>query len=116
VRLLADNFGLDFNQIFSHETFVWSVDKHHFSYSQIYTKLVVETVFRSCKPEQLLDAITIQKTEQQYQIKEMPNPENYKVLNRQELVYDQYFGEGNFLLKFGDKPDFGIRNAPAWQL
>ncbi len=116
VRLLAENYGLDFTQVFTHETFIWSVTHHHFSYSQIYSELLVNTVFPQCKPNQLIDNETIQTTEQFYDNKEMPNPENYKVLDRQEAVYDQYFGEGNFIVKFGAKPNFGQRNAAVWNL
>ncbi|MFT5822046.1 MAG: hypothetical protein ACI8ZM_003302 [Crocinitomix sp.] len=116
VRLLMKNYSLDFKHVFSHETFVWSVNYHHFSYSQIYSELLVNNVFLECQPNQLLDASTIQTVEKQYDNKEMPNPENYKVLDRQEAVYDQYFGVGNFVVKFGAKPDFGIRNAAAWNL
>ncbi|NOQ72294.1 MAG: hypothetical protein GQ574_09855 [Crocinitomix sp.] len=116
VRLLMENYALSFDNVFTHETFIWSVKNHHFSYSQIYTELLVNTIHPQCKPTQLLDASIIQTIEHQYENKEMPNPENYRVLDRQEAVYDQYFGAGNFVVKVGPKPDFGFRNAAAWNL
>lgn len=115
-RLIMENFSLDFTALFAHETFIWSVKKHHFSYSQIYTELLINKIFKQCMPTQLLNGDDIQTIERLYENKEMPNPENYKILNRQEAVYDQYFGLGNFIVKFGSKPNFGTRNARPWSL
>jgi hypothetical protein len=115
-HLLIANYSLDFSTVFTHETFIWSVKHHHFSYSQIYSELLVNTIFQQCKPEQLLERNIVQTAEGLYENKEMPNPENYKVLDRQEAVYNQYFGAGNYTVKFGAKPDFGTRNAAAWSL
>ena len=69
-----------------------------------------------CQPGQNLTSEMIAKAEQLYENKEMPNPENYKVLDRQEAVYDQYFGAGLFVQKVGPKPDFSDRNAAPWRI
>ena len=116
IRLLSENFGVNFSEIVSHETFIWSVKHHHFNYSQIYTKFLIETVLPQCQPGNYLNAETIAETERLYNAKEMPNPENHKVHERQAAVYDQYFGAGNFVQKFGPTPDFGERNAAPWTI
>lgn len=116
MRLFSENFNLSFANILGEETFVWSVKKNHFSYSQMYTAFLLNSVLNSCKPGQNLDAEQAGKVEALYENKEMPNPENYKVLDRQEAAYNKHFGEGLFVQKAGPKPDFGERNAPAWSI
>lgn len=115
IRLLSENFSVNFEDIVSHETFKWSVNHQHFSFSEIYTEFILETVLPQCSPGQLLDTESIRKAEYLYENKEMPNPENYKVLERQENTYNKHFGEGMFTEKFGAVPDFGERNALPWK-
>jgi len=116
IRLLKENFGISFQEIFQHETFRWSVEYHHFPYSQIYTEFLIEAALPKCLPETLLPGDLVQKTEQMYEAKQMPNPESYKVLDRQEAAYNKYFGEGQFVQKFGAKPSFDDCTAEPWQL
>ncbi|MCG8574873.1 MAG: hypothetical protein MI810_08325 [Flavobacteriales bacterium] len=116
LRLLNENFGLDFHAIFQHETFKWSVQHHHFSYSQEYTEFLIKTVFPQCQPGQFLDAETTSKVEALYKEEKMNNPENYKVLDRSEVAYDKHFGQGKFLEKIGSKGEWGQRNAAPWNL
>ncbi|MCR9171223.1 MAG: hypothetical protein NXI10_01935 [bacterium] len=116
IRLLQENFGVSFSQILQEETFVWSVRHHHFSYSQVYTEFLISKALPLCKPEQLLSAELVQEVEQMYNSNQMPNPENYKVLDRQEAAYNKHFGEGQFVQKVGPKPSFGNRAASPWTL
>lgn len=116
IQLLSRHFQIDFSNIFNEETFIWDVRHHHFPYSQKYTELLIRDILPHCQAGQVLDKNFIQLIEQMYQENEMANPENYKVLDRQEAVYDQYFGSGLFVQKFGEKPDYGTRNAPAWSI
>jgi len=101
---------------YENETFLWSIRNHHFYYSQAYTNFIMENVLPSCRPCQLIDAANIELAEKLYSNHEMSNPEEYKVLDRQEAVYNSFFGENSFVQKFGAKPSFGQRNAPAWKL
>lgn len=116
IRIFKENYGLDFSAIRTHETLIWSARHNHFSFSQLYCNFMIEQALPQCKPNQFLDASNIQSTESMYSNHEMPNPENYKVLDRQEEVYNTFFGNNAFVQKFGPKPNFGERNAPAWKL
>lgn len=116
IRLLKENYGIDFTQIRTAETFLWSIKNHHFSYSQTYTNFIMESVLPYCLPGQFMDAASIEMAEKLYSNHEMSNPEEYKVLDRQETVYNSFFGENSFVQKFGPKPSFGQRTASAWKL
>lgn len=116
VRLLGENYNVNFADVRSHETFIWSVKNHHFPYSQIYTNLMLDAALPICKPGQFLPADIIDEVERLYNNKEMHNPENYRVLDRQEGVYNTYFGSDMFVQKFGPKPHFDERNAQPWSI
>lgn len=116
IRLLRENFDIEFNNILKNETLIWSVRHHHFPYSQVYTTFLIEKALPLCLPESLMTGELIREAENLYEEKQMPNPENYKVLDRQEAVYDKYFGNGQFVQKFGAKPGFDDRAAQAWTL
>ena len=116
IRLLEVHYGIKFENILDEETFFWDVKNHHFPYSQVYTTLLINEILPICQPHQLLDQSIIDQVEQLHKGHKMANPENHKVLERQQQAYDAYFGKGLFEQKFGQTPDFGERNASPWTL
>ncbi|MBD3636795.1 MAG: hypothetical protein HUJ25_05580 [Crocinitomicaceae bacterium] len=116
IRIFKENFGLEFYDIFSHETFVWQVENHQIDESQIWYETLVNTVYPQCKPGNYLDQDTINEVERQWNENLMSNPERHKDADRFIAFFNSVFGEGAYYKKVGKKHEWGVRNAQPWNL
>lgn len=116
LAIFKDNFGMDFHDIFSHETFVWQVENHQIDESQIWYETLINDVYPQCTPGNFLDQETINEVERQWKGKLMSNPERHKDIDRFTTFFDSVFGEGAFRKKTGQDYDWGERNAEPWDL
>ena len=116
LRIFKENFGLDFHDIFKHQTFHWQVENYQISESQIWYECLVNQIYPQCLPGQYLNQETITEIERQWNENLMSNPENHKNIDRFVIFFDSVFGEGSYLKKTGEAVDWGERNAAPWAL
>ena len=116
LAIFKENFGLEFHDIFSHETFVWQVENHQIDESQIWYETLINVIYLQCKPGNFLDQDTINEVERQWKGNLMSNPERHKDVDRFVTFFDSVFGEGAFRKKTGQDYDWGERNAEPWNL
>ena len=116
LRILKENFGLEFHDIFHHETFIWQVENHLLDESQIWIEKLIHDIYPQCQPGNYLKAETVSEVERFYKEHLMANPERHKALERSQQYYDQVFGAGMYAKKFPQKADWGTRNAEPWDL
>lgn len=117
VRLnqLERNFGIDFNGIFEHETFIWEVQYFKLWYSQEYISFLKNEVYPICKPGQKLSDELISKMESIYKENKLRNPELHRVLDEYIKVHDSYFGAGAYEAEHS-RPEKYESGAAAWNL
>lgn len=118
-ELIGEYWDLDFKDIFNHETFIWEVNSHSFSYSQVYTEFLINEVYPICIPLQDPPKEIIEKCEKFYEDKLMSNPEWYKMTIRFKECYDEQFGEGRYEekgMEWFDGPHDHQKNTPVWDL
>ena len=101
LRLLQKYHGLSFHEIFTHPTFQWAVDHHFVEYSKAYVDFLKSEVFPQCKPHQTLSSDLIQRKEAFHNEKKEANPKGHFPAVRTQEHYDQKFGEGRYVSKFG---------------
>jgi len=116
LRIFKENYGLAFKDIFTHETFVWQINHFQYGESQEFTEYLINKVFPECIPFQYLSEENIKTMAEFYDNHKIPNPENYKMLEKIEANHDKYFGEGAFKAKTGETTDWGERLAAPWNL
>lgn len=113
-KLLKKNFGLDFTEIFSHEVFKWDVEHYYYSYSQVLTEFLARKIFPACIPLQHLPSALIDERAALYQDQLELNPELHKASEHFRDFYDQKFGAGRYLQKFGEI-EKSTSKAPVWE-
>ena len=116
LRIFKENFGLEFHDIFSHQTFVWQVENHQIDESQLWYETLINVIYPQCKPGNLLDQETINEVERQWKGNLMSNPERHKDVERFITFFNSVFGEGAYQRKVGQEHQWGERNAEPWNL
>lgn len=116
LRIFKENFGMEFHDIFSHETFRWQVENYQLGESQIWYETLINRIYPQCLPGLYLDKDTIAEVERLWKEHLMANPENYKNVERFVSFFDSVFGDGSFRKKTGQDYDWGVRNAAPWDL
>lgn len=116
LKIFKENFGMEFRDIFSHETFKWKVEHFQIGESQLWYEYLINTIFPQCTPGNYLKQETITEVERMWKEHLMSNPENYKDVERFVKFFDGVFGEGAFRKKTGEDYDWGVRNAAPWDL
>jgi hypothetical protein len=114
LRQFKKYFGLEFNDIFTHEIFKWEVKWHAMWYSQEFVNYMKDEAFVHCMPGKRMPAELILKMEKIHKEDRMRNPELHKVAERYRDNHDNYFGEGIYEGKYGPIKNYG-GNAKAWQ-
>lgn len=99
--LLKRYHGLDFQDIFEHETFKWEVKKYFFNSSQVYIDFLKNEVFPVCQPCEKAPAEVIARFENDFhQQNNTANPEFHLMSIRVRDFYDSVFGAGRYEEKF----------------
>jgi len=119
-KLFQKYFGISFNDLFKHETFIWDVNTHYMVNSQEYIEFLALEVYPHCKPFTDLPKELITKREWfnengPNKISRETNPEYHLVNRRLQTFYDSVFGEGRYASKFDITEPFKTAAAP-WNL
>lgn len=114
-RLFKKYFGLDFMDIFKHDTFKWAVKYDFISESQEFVEFLIEKVYPHCKPFNDLPSDVIEQRALFYNGTNDQNPTAHKVQERYKEFYDNKFGTGRYLEKFGEIEKSTSTAAP-WNL
>ena len=116
LRIFKENFGMDFHDIFSHQTFTWQVENHQIDESQLWYETLINVIYPQCVPGNHLDSETINEVERQWKGSLMNNPERHKDVDRFIAFFDSVFGEGAFRKKIGQDYNWPAANAEPWNL
>jgi len=115
-EIFHDYFGLTFNDIWLHETFVNYVNAEYMYDSQQYVTFLRDAVYPECVPFQKPNQATISEWERLYEEKLLINPNVNTPTERLKEHYDRLFGEGRYQTKFGDIAPPPETNASPWDL
>ena len=115
-EIFHNYFGLNFNDIWGHETFVNFVNAEYMYDSQQYVTFLRDVVYPECVPFQKPNQDTISEWERLYEEKLLINPNVNTPTERMKKHYDHLFGEGRYQIKFGDIPPPPETNASPWDL
>lgn len=112
-RLLEKYYGITFQNIFTHETFLWAVETNNIHYSKEFVHFLKEKVYPSCIPLQHLPSKLIAEREGLSKEKKEINPKVMEPAKRVQIHYDAKFGEGIYISKFGAIETIES-NASSW--
>lgn len=98
-RIFREYFGLDWEDIFTHESFINEVMAHRMGYSQQWVELLRRT-HGSCKPFSRPPDDCIRDAEAWYKT-HWADPESHKAAERIAAYYDSVFGSGRYVAKYG---------------
>lgn len=115
LRQFQDYFSLNFEAIFTHETFVNEVQGNFLWYSQEYIDLIRNEIFPAAKPGGSPSSQAIAKAEDIYRGDRMRNPELHLVNERWRKFYNGFFGEGYYEKKFPSAAPEVSKAAP-WRV
>jgi hypothetical protein len=108
-------FGMEFEDIFTHDTFINTVNAYHQTYSQERIDFLKNTIFPQCVPFQFATAEMIKRGEEMHSGKLNYNPEIHKCNDRNQAFYDKTFGDGMWIKKNGVTEGNDSKAAP-WNL
>lgn len=106
-------FGLSVNELFNHPSFIWDVEQHWMYWSQEYADFLINKVLPVCIPFQQPAPSLITLAEKMHSEQLKVNPSVNKPSVRYAAFFDRYFGDGEFVKRFG-QPEAIISNAAPW--
>ncbi|MDG1332461.1 MAG: hypothetical protein P8P74_09030 [Crocinitomicaceae bacterium] len=112
-RLLEKYFGITFQDIFTHETFLWAIETNTIHYSKEFIDFLKHKVYPTCIPLQQMPQEFIAEREQLSKDKREVNPKIMEPAKRMRTHYDSKFGEGRYTTKYGEL-DTIESNAIPW--
>jgi hypothetical protein len=112
-RLLKKYYGISFQDIFTHETFLWAVETNSIHYSKEFIDFIKDTVYPTCIPLQHMPSELIAERERISKENREINPKIMEPAERVKEHYDRKFGEGRYVSKFG-RIEAIESNAAAW--
>lgn len=118
--LFLKYFNLSFMDIFKHPTFIWDVKYHLMDYSQEFVEFLIEQIYPNCRPfndlpKELIERrASFHKKDRQSEDREN-NPEKHLLTERFRDFYDNKFGNGRYLARFGEITKNDSKAAP-WNL
>lgn len=115
-RIFKDYFGIGFNDIWTHESFINAVNANYIGWSQEYVTFLRDKVYPECIPFQAPSAEQIAECERFWDEKKMYNPDTHKPGERSRDHYNSNFGEGRFEEKFGPAAAPNGSQASPWDL
>lgn len=96
-RIFHDYFGLTWDDIFTHDSYLNEVNAFRMSYSQERIEFL-KRVYLQMKPFQKPSAELIQEAEANYKTKW--NPERHRADEKMEILFDSKFGAGEYKRRF----------------
>ncbi|MFK8037139.1 MAG: hypothetical protein AB8B74_02530 [Crocinitomicaceae bacterium] len=111
-QLLRKYFGITFQEIFTHETFLWEVKTNSIYYSKEFVDFIKDKVYPVCIPLQHMPNELITEREQISKENREINPKIMEPAVRIKSHYDHKFGEGSYTSKFGVIETIGSNAAP----
>lgn len=116
IRIFKENFGMDFKDIFTHESFKFEVQDHQIYYSQEYMLHLINVVYPQCKPNQFLSQDIIDKDEALYKEDRYVDPEPIGSVVNYIKWFENKYGAGSWE-KFGqEKYEKRATKAAKWNL
>lgn len=113
---LQEYFGMSFQDIFKHETFLWNVKNNYIGYSQEFVEFLMGPVYEQCIPLNHATDDLVKTFENDFHhAGKMSDPEGHLPTARYRDFYNQRYGEGRFELKNGEVEPNGSNAAP-WNL
>lgn len=107
-------FGLSVKELVQHPSFGWDVEHHWMYWSQEYFEFLLTEVEPACIPFQQPSAAVIAKAEKMYNENRKANPDADKPTLRFAVFFDNYFGNGEFVKRYG-LPEKVNSNAAPWK-
>jgi len=119
-KLLLKYFDICFTDIFSHPTFLWSVNYDYIQYSQEFLEFLLHHIYPLCRPFQHLDSTTIEKRAAFHESGPLKadretNPGITNPALRNQKLYDLKFGQDSFEKKYGIIPHCQSKAKP-WDI
>ena len=115
LKLSEKYFGMSFPDILKHESFRWAVENNYISESQEYLEFLIEKILPECKPFNDLSSSLISEKETFFKDKKEGNPLSHLPAKKQQIFYDNKFGEGRHESKFG-KIEESDSKAAIWDI
>ena len=106
-------FGISFQDIFNHPTFLWAIEKNQIWFSKENIEFIKNRIYPACIPLELLPSDIIKEKEKIYQDKKEINPHAHYPAIRTQEYYNLKFGDGRYESKFG-KITPTESNAEPW--
>lgn len=100
-RLLEKYYGITFQDIFTHETFLWAVETNNIHYSKEFVEFLKDKVYPTCIPLEHMPNELISERERLSKENREINPKILEPAERVRAHYDRKFGEGRYVSKFG---------------
>jgi hypothetical protein len=111
--LFKKYFGLDFMDVFKHETFKYKVENNYIDQSQEFIEFLIEKVYPHCQPNTFLASDIVEERNAFYKDKKEVNPQRAEPIKQFRDFYDQKFGQGYYTSKYGEIETVEA-NAAAW--
>lgn len=106
-------FQMTARELLSHASFAWDATHHSMYWSQEYAEFLVNEVLPICIPFQHPQASLIAVAEKMHTNNRKVNPCINKPSERYAAFFDHYFGEDEFVKRYG-QPEKIKSNAAAW--
>ncbi len=102
LRIFNENFSLSWDNIFTHETFLFEYKRGFFPYSNERFELIKKT-FQYCIPHEKPPIELIKQAEALHKAKKCANPQLKQSAENMKRIYNKYYGEGAYERSFGNK-------------
>lgn len=106
-------FGMSIKELVKHSSFSWDVEYHWMHWSQEYLEFLFFNVEPACQPFQQPDAALISVAEKMHNENLKFNPNMDQPTHRFAGFFDNYFGVGEFVKRYGLPPKPNS-HAAAW--
>lgn len=114
IRLFNKNFGMSFNDIFTHETFIHYTHQKRWRYSQEYLVHLLNVVYPLCTPKALLPRHIIDADQKIFDGKRYFNPEEQPAFVAYKKWFDEKYGAGTLESLTGIEPFSTTSVAQPW--
>lgn len=113
-KMCQNYFGMNIQQMFEHPSFMWQVQYGYFSYSKVFTLFLFNEVLPLCFPNAVPPKELVSKAEKFYNDKLIYRPDTSSAYYRMKVVFDEKFGEGEYVRRFGLPGEGPPSNAEPW--
>ena len=114
IKIFKENFGMDFLDIFKHESFQWYCTDQRVWYSQEYLVHLINVVYPQCKPGNFLSQESIDQDEAIYKGKRSQNPDVMPSVVNYINWFENKYGAGSWEKWGQSKQEPKDSSAASW--